>query len=300
MSTLTSRPAIVTTDLTNDLLWNEQASGSKKMTLGQLYPRGYIQGGGITVATTDNLIVGKMTVDLNGITHEIAETNLEFNGQATEWYAGVISESTGILTFTDIDNVSAGRSGNKLDMDTIYDDDRKYCYDATYGRITFIVYFDGTNFGDIIEIPNRPKSFIKCTVSAGVTIVDTVPTIMQYNTIIVDVNSEVTTGAAWKITALRTFKYVISAGVFLNSAPDWAAGNTAVMDVYKNGVQLNRIFYKMLSAAFNPFSMALYGNGFPDTINKDDYLDITLTTTKGTNATSSVNTVINYFKFAEI
>ena len=278
----------ITTEITN-------ADNALKATV---FPKGYIQYNGIKVTATDDLVVGKMVVDLNGTLYEIAETTLDFNGQGAEWYAIVINENTQVTSFTDIDNFSSGRSGNQLDMYTTYDDNRQYCYNASYGRCIAVVYFDGTNFDYVIQIDNVPKSHIECETDAGQTIGTSSNDVINYEDILVDINSEVTTGAAWVFTACRSKNINVTAAVIFTDSNAWSEGNVAIFTSWKSGVVYRRLKREELQNT-GTYTLCLQGS-ISYSLFKGETAHVTIFQNTGGNLDLSSETTGNYIIITEV
>lgn len=75
--------------------------------------------------------------------------------------------------------------------------------------------------------------------NAGQSIANSTATIVNFEDVVLDSHSAVTTGASWKFTAPRAGKYFIDGSVLFSSGGGWASAETARVDVYKNG-SLNR------------------------------------------------------------
>jgi hypothetical protein len=74
-----------------------------------------------------------------------------------------------------------------------------------------------------------------CQKSAAQTINNNTSTIIDFDSVEVDTDSAITTGASWHFAAPRTGAYILSVSVALASSSLWAADEQAQVYVYKNG-----------------------------------------------------------------
>jgi len=142
---------------------------------------------------------------------------------------------------------------------------------------------DGTNWR-VIEAPLVLASY---STNAAQSIPDTTVTIVDYEDVEYDTHAATTTGAAWKFTAQRAGLYEVAARINFANTAAFDEGETASLDVYKNGVVYRRIdFHRMENS---PASAAVTLCGKVNVyLAATDYLDVRVaqTNTGSTNLTS--------------
>lgn len=197
---------------------------------------------------------------------------------ASTWYAMTVSEVTGVVSYSAIsafDNWTI--SGNQLNAYSIYNSTYKYCRDSissVWYRIIGVMKSNSTpdGFDYIIPIKNIPKSYVEASSNAGNTINNVTLTIIDYEDIEIDINSEITTGAAWKFTAVRSSIYNYSTSISLASNAGWELAEYLQLRNYKSGSydKMLNIWYSLGSQTI---SVALSGSGIIS-LQDGGYLDI--------------------------
>jgi len=213
---------------------------------GKCEDTGYIQYKTITQSTS-SLIIDKLKCDINGQMIEYIEdvTALNAGIGASTWYALCISEILGdvqIKTLASFDNWSGTASGNQLNCITYYDEDLKYMRDVDgangYFRILAPAKSNSTSNGyDYIKpTNNKPQTYIEVSSNAGNTLNNNTLSIVDYEDIAIDINSEWTTGANAKMTSKTCQILWGDFCVGLQSNAGWALSEVLQVRLYKNGV----------------------------------------------------------------
>lgn len=99
-------------------------------------------------------------------------------------------------------------------------------------------------------------------------------TIIDFETVVFDSDSEVTTGASWKYTATVTGKFEISAFVSFTNA-SFAAGQESYLAIYKNNAFYSFIDHKIYNGAASTSIMSLNGTALVN-LSATDYADVRL------------------------
>ena len=86
-------------------------------------------------------------------------------------------------------------------------------------------------------------------------------TVINFDTKDWDTGNFVTTGSAWKFTAVTPGKYRLSATAFFNSAA-WPAGAVARMDCYKNGSLSSSLYYRAMEFLTTDYVVMQGGDTF--------------------------------------
>lgn len=254
--------------------------------------RGYIQYAGLEYATTDNLIINRLSCDIDGkLVEYLEDVNLEFNGQGAGWYIPYVDETTGGVSFQAIASFSSGASSNQLDMLTTYDDEKKYCENGSK-RGLGAVYFDGTTFDYIIQIDNKPKSYVYATATGGQTIATATDVVCEYATIAIDINSEVTTGT-FQFTAKTSAQYSITNTALTIDLSGAATGEYIYSYAAINGSNTDLMNYDSFAAATTRFG---WHGAVIIPLQKGDYYQYVIRQTTGNSCTvntSGANTHIS-------
>lgn len=261
--------------------------------------RGFIKYGGIRVATTDNLIIDKMVVDLNGTMYTIAETNLEFNGQSAGWYVIGINEGTQVISRIPIATFSSGASGNQLDMYSTFDPDRQYCYNSSERGIAG-VYFNGTTFEIIIQWDNRPKDYVICESDTAQQIETAAEETVDYEDIVVDVNSNVTTGANWKFEPTKGGVFSITAMFRFATVNSWSQGDALYLILRNDTAVINYFERKEVQTTFNGHDLSLAGTLASVPLTNDVDLKIRVFQNTGVSINSGTSPAFNYTMIKEL
>lgn len=86
-----------------------------------------------------------------------------------------------------------------------------------------------------------------------------------------DTHGSVTTGASWKFTAPATGYYSVKVFLQFADSANWNAGESAVLDIYKNGTYTRRLAYNEIQA--NGTYIVGVGGGTELQLDKGDYID---------------------------
>lgn len=110
-------------------------------------------------------------------------------------------------------------------------------------------------------------------------------TIIDFDTIVFDPDTAVTTGGSWKYTVPtgKGGKYIVAVGLRLQSSSLWDTNETAQLWLYKNGIQDHIIGEKRMDAA-GTYGVYINGLGMID-LAAGDYIDVRLYQTSGSAVT---------------
>ena len=208
---------------------------------GMTKDRGYISDIAMTVDGSNDLVIGKLNADIDGKIVQQLEAVTVGTWSASTWYAITISEVTGAITNTAIsgfDNWTI--SGNQLNAYSIYDGEYGYCRDSISSVFHRVIGVAFRNSGDngfdyIIPIKNIPFSYIDVGIN-GYNITNTT-TVIDFDLITVDLNSEVdTTTASAEGRYVPAFSQSISGSCQLRiDANVWSASALGILALGKNG-----------------------------------------------------------------
>ena len=180
--------------------------------------------------SSNSIYVQKPDLDLDGKHVEyLKPVILDFSAAGAGWFAIVADDGESgnpgrIIVNTLSTYVTI--SGNQLNMQSVYDYDKKYC-NATGGRrILGVVYWTGSAFKYIIPIKGRPKSHIHLTDEASSTsLPHNATTRITYNTVLIDLNSEWNTSTSVFTPKIGGGYYHISQNAFATTVVGGSAGN---------------------------------------------------------------------------
>lgn len=232
---------------------------------------GFISTKDIFMSGTD-LKISPYVIDCNGTTYQsdddttiVDVTTLD----VSSWYAVCVKESDGTLSVQKMtgnavfDNWTI--TGNQLNALSIYDEFRNYCYDtisAVGYRILGVVLINSVpdDCDYIMPIANRPLDYAECESDTPQTFATTVWETVDYEDILIDINSCVTIGASWKFEPSVSGKYYIDAKVRFVSSDAWTQNESAIMRVIKNSSDISRLHYHIIQATFNGHEVQIQGN----------------------------------------
>ncbi len=100
-------------------------------------------------------------------------------------------------------------------------------------------------------------------------------TLIDFDTVIFDDGSDVTTGASWKYTAPSTGYYFVQAAITLESSASWEIGESLMIQVFKNGASIGTLAIAFVHAA-GTFQMFATGS-MVIALSATDYIDIRVT-----------------------
>jgi hypothetical protein len=106
-------------------------------------------------------------------------------------------------------------------------------------------------------------------------------TIVQYDTVVVDTHSCVTTGAAWKYTAAQSGVLHGSVSAILDDTTTWAATEVAELFLYKNGVVNKGLSHRSDIVSGGASIYVLLTGSFSIYLATGDYIDIRMKQTSG-------------------
>jgi hypothetical protein len=137
--------------------------------------------------------------------------------------------------------------------------------------------------------------------ASGQTITNGSTDIIQFDDLVDDTHSSVTTGAAWKFTAPSSGRYRVSAMILgSNAAGGWDEGDILILYLYKNGVVFKALDYEEADASpASSTAQSLQGSLY---INLDagDYIDVRLNNGTGVNWVTDTNANWNYISIDKI
>lgn len=102
----------------------------------------------------------------------------------------------------------------------------------------------------------------------------------------------VTTGAAWKFTAPVNGDYAVSAALEFDAGANWAAGESVILQVWKNGAEYASLG-RNIQQATHTLAVPVNGSTIVP-LNAGDYIDIRVYQDSGASATISANSAVNY------
>lgn len=107
--------------------------------------------------------------------------------------------------------------------------------------------------------------------------------IIDFDTVIFDPGSDITTGAAWKYIAPTTGYYFVQAAATLQSSSAWGVGEYFRIDIYINGTLSVNLSIQYMEASAT-FQVSINGSAIVS-LTAGDYIDIRATQNSG----SSIN-----------
>lgn len=234
---------------------------------------------------------------------------------ANKWYAVRMKESDGVISV-----VLAGSAGswtswtgdpataNQLNCLAIYNHLYGYMRDSissaptVYYRIlgVFQVTAAATGCSYIRTIYDLPKSFVYCTSSNAQTMNNNTTVIVNFETILIDINSEVTTGLnTWKFTAKKPGVFITNWKTLLASDAAWTAGDVYELSLFKSTAQIGFMQRDTAWATLNPAYVGCQGH-FPIMLNTGEYLDARLRQVSGANINLLNDALHNHCEIVEV
>lgn len=239
---------------------------------GNFVERGLFNGKGVYCDAT-NIYLYPYEVEVNGkVYFSTATTTVRaWSGlSASTWYGVVMNETDGSLSVVALGSGWTGYTcsvaTNQLNMMSIYDQGYNYCRAIRSGvwyRILAIFQSNGTpnGFTYCFDIRQRPKGGCKASTNTAGTMINNTYTIVNFEDIDYDINSDVTVGASWSFIPKATAYYNLSASTSLASNTGWAVTEGAYLGIHVNGTIIQTISAYRLSATANPFIMENCGSG---------------------------------------
>lgn len=226
--------------------------------------------------TTSNILRGNAygtfsTVETNGLT--LPPVNFEFT-------------SAGARTFRIEVQRAIGSGACQLEF--------------TSGAMTggIKVYRFPTASEQVVTPSDSTGTRVRYTSNAGQSLANNTDTILNFEDLVSDTNSEVVTGASWKFTAKKSGYYRIHSAVLLGNAGAWNTGEVFYLDLRKNGSTFARSFYKA-QAAFsdNPDSVDVDSTIF---LNTGEFIDVVGNQGSGASVPIITNGIYNFIDIESV
>jgi len=145
------------------------------------------------------------------------------------------------------------------------------------------------------------NELVACSYStnAGQSISTGSDTIIDFEDLVVDTHSSVTTGASWKFTAPVSGTYSVSKKILTIASANWSAGNNGIARIYKNGIYEKELSRFKMQATLNPCTMILSGDTLLPLV-KGDYIDIRVYQDNGSTENLDSNFERNFISINRI
>jgi hypothetical protein len=199
---------------------------------------------------------GKHEIDLDGkrFVH-VQGASFTPSTSANTWYAIAEMETTGTVTAVAIstfDNWTI--SGNALNMMSIYDGERGYCRDSVTGTYYRIIGVCKTNAGNteydnVILTRNMPQTYVKAYHNTSQNIATNTDTTINWDVIEVDLLSEVTAGAGWKLEPKKVKVLNCKCIIDLASSSAWGVNEPVSLRIVKNSAASPPTPYEIIFGA---------------------------------------------------
>lgn len=122
--------------------------------------------------------------------------------------------------------------------------------------------------------------------------------IVDFDTVIFDPGSDITTGASWKYTAPETGYYFVQAMATLQSSAAWGVNEYFRLDVYKNGTLVANLAIHYMQAAAT-YQVSINGSAIVS-LSATDYIDIRATQNSGSGANIDSDGAQSYVSIARM
>jgi hypothetical protein len=186
---------------------------------------------------------------------------------ASSWYAVGMNEITGAFSAFKLtgngvfDNWTI--TGNQLNALSRYNGGLGYVRDTVSSvgyRITDMFYLDGAKaLTYVIPIPDRPKDYVFCNSNTAESVANGGHRV-NFEDIVIDVNSNVTVGASWKFEPSIFARYNVSTTVLLAPDNNWLQGSLCFGSLFDNATSLKTIDFKEIQTAFAGHILSISGS----------------------------------------